>query len=358
LAKANETSSEPIKIGVIGAGFIGQLAHLDNYAMVDSCRIVALAELRPQLRKKVCQRYEIPKSYATHQEMLQDPEVEAVVAVTTRPMIGPIALDCLQAGKHLITEKPMAGTLEQGEKLVEAARSRGVHYAVGYMRRHDEGVQRAKELLDGLIGSGELGPINYVRAHCFQGDTYCNVDGHVVTDEKVPDNRPEWSIAPDWIPQCKQPDYAWFLNNYCHNINLIRYLLGCTPTVDFARLDHRQGRVVVFDCGDYLAMLEAGEFTSRPRDEVVEIYFEYGKLRIELPPNLLRNVPARVELYKAGETQEIFTPQIGWTWAFRRQAQAFIDDIRNDCDPIASGHDALEDMRLIEEIWRSELGRC
>lgn len=346
-----------VNIGFIGAGFIGQQAHISNYAMVDSCELKALAELRPVLRRKVAERYNIITSYPTHQEMLQDERIDAVVAVTTRPMIGPISLDCLKASKHLITEKPMAATLEQARELVNEADLRSLHYSVGYMRRYDEGVQRAKQILDDLTESGELGPINYVRSHCFQGDSYCNADGHVVTEERVPDDRPEWPIAPEWVPQDRQRDYAWFLNVYCHNINLLRYLLGFTPVVDFARLDQRQGRVVVFDCGSYVAMLEAGGFTSRAWDEVIEIYFENGKLSIALPPNLLKNVPAKVELYKAGDIQETYVPQLGWTWAFRRQAEAFVHDVQNDLTSLNNAQDALEDMELIESIWKSELGR-
>src|SRR5207244_5290245 len=50
--------------------------------------------------------------------------------------------------KHVLSEKPMAATAEQGERLVECARARKLHYAVGYMKRHDEGVQTAKHLLE------------------------------------------------------------------------------------------------------------------------------------------------------------------------------------------------------------------
>ena len=108
-------------INYYGAGFMGQLAHIQNYLEVDGCEIVALAEPRAELRDKVCQRYGIKRSYPTHKDLLKDTEVEAVVVVVARPNIGPIALDCLNAGKHLITEKPMAATLEQAQRLVGIA---------------------------------------------------------------------------------------------------------------------------------------------------------------------------------------------------------------------------------------------
>ncbi len=347
----------PVRIGMIGAGFMGQHAHLENYSAIPECEVVALAELRPELRRRVAERYGIPRTYATHQELLSDPDIQAVVAVTARPMTGPIALDCLRAGIHLLTEKPMASTVAQAERLVSEASSQDLSYTVGYMRRHDEGVQRAKAMLDDLLQTGELGEITFVRMHCFAGDDYCNIDGHVVTDETVPGNQSVWPTTPDWLPSERRGDYAWFLNVFCHNINLLRHLLGSIPSIEFVRFENPNARVAVFDFGGYRGVLEAGQSTSRTWDEVTEIYFENGRMRIEIPPALLRNVPARVELVRADERQELVAPQSDWTWAFRRQAQAFITDLRQGRVPLASGEDALEDMRAMEAMWRMEVER-
>lgn len=349
---------KPVGIGIVGAGFIGQLAHLANYVEVNGCQIVALAELRPELRRRVCQRYAIPNAYPNHQELLKDPEVEAVVAVTPRPMTGPVALDCLAAGKHLMTEKPMAGTVEQAERLVETARAQGVLYALGYLKRHDKGIQMAKQILDGLLATKELGSVTFVRAHNFMGDSYCNIDGHIVTTEKPPDNRPEWPIAPSWMPEPLRQPYAWYLNAHCHNVNLLRYLFGQTPSVDYVRLDRLAGQIAVLDFGKFTCVIETGNMKHRGWDDNIEIYFSRGRLRIVYPPGLLRNVPARVELYKGGDVNEISVPQNDWEWAFRRQAESFINDVREGNEPLASGADALMDMRLIEEMWRMEAGRA
>ena len=346
-----------IRIGCVGAGFMGQLAHIQNYLEVDGCEIVALAEPRAELRDKVCQRYGIKRSYPTHKDLLKDTDVEAVVVVVARPNIGPIALDCLNAGKHLITEKPMAATLEQAQRLVETAERKNSIYSVGHMRRHDEGIQKAKEILDKLLVTNELGSIVYVRCHAFQGDPYCNADGHIVTNEEVPGELEEWPIAPDWIPEEMKKDYAWFLNTFCHDINMFRFLLDVTPKIDFTRLNYKKGRVVVFNFDEFVAVFEGGNSTSRTWDEYIEIHFEYGSLKIIFPPNLLKNVPARVQLFKESNNHVQYLPQSNWSWAFRRQAEAFINDIQKQEKPIASASDALDDFRLIENIWRAELNR-
>ncbi|MCX5662591.1 MAG: Gfo/Idh/MocA family oxidoreductase [Planctomycetota bacterium] len=346
-----------LNIGMIGAGFIGQLAHLMNYAEVKRCRVTALAEYRPELRRKVAQRYDIPRTYATHTEMLRDPEVDACIVVTPRPYTAPVALDCLKAGKHVLTEKPMAGTSEQALELVEEAAARKLHYVVGYMKRHDEGVQLAKRMLDDVVASGELGPIQFVRAHCYMGDSYCKADGHVVTDEK-----PEYSdaglpMAPSFLPTELAKPYARFVNCFSHNTNLLRHLFGRTPRVDYANVSGSVGQVAILDFGPFVASLETGDATNRGWDEVTEVFFKDGCLTLRTPPALLKNVAASVELYKAGGVQQIVKPQPNWTWAFRRQAEAFVADILDVKPAMNAGSDAIEELRLIENIWRADLAR-
>lgn len=346
-----------LNVGMIGAGFIGQSAHLNCLAEVPECRLLGLAEFRPELRRKVAQRYGIERAYATHRELLEDREIDAVVVVTPRAYTAPVVLDCLEAGKHVLSEKPMAGTVEQGERLVACAKRKGVHYAVGYMKRYDEGVQAAKRYFDAAMSSGELGPLLFARAHCYMGDSYCRASGHVVTEEKAEYADSGWPTAPDWLPAGNAKAYASFVNTYSHNTNLLRHLFGKSPRVEYANLSGGAGHVAVLDFDGVPATLEAGRSSSRVWDEVTELYFADGRLTIKTPPALLKNVPAEVELYKAGTTQEVLMPQCDWTWSFRRQAEAFVRDALDGKPGLSSGADALEDLRLMEELWRKDAAR-
>jgi len=275
--------------------------------------------------------------------------------VTDRLGLGPVALDCLNAGKSLLTEKPMASTLEQAERLVQAAESAGVACTVGYMKRYDEGVEKAKKILDDLVESRELGAIVYARAHCFSGDAYCRCDDHIVTDEKKTQGRETWPMAPDGIPEEQRLAYHQYLNQYCHDINLLRYLLGESPSVSHVQSGAKGFQVVTFDFKDHMATLETGQFAYQGWDEVIEVYFEKGRLRIKMPPPLLRNVSAQVELYKGEGTRQTCLPHSEWSWAFRRQAEAFVGDVYAKRESISSGVDSLEDMRIIEMIWKMKI---
>lgn len=346
-------SDRKLNIGMIGAGFIGQLAHLMNYVEVKNCRVVAIAEMRPVLRQRVMARYEIPRGYATHQELLRDPEVDAVVVVVPRPYLAPIVTDCLNAGKHVFSEKPMAGTAEQAEALVDLARKKQLHYAVGYMKRYDDGVRAAKKAYDEAVASGELGAVLFARAHCYMGNSYCNADGHIVTDEKPDYEEKGWPIAPDWLAEPLRGDFAAFSNTYGHNINLLRYLIGGdVPTVEYASFDKGMGQLCVLKFGRFKATLETGRQTNRDWVETTDIFFEHGRISVKTPPALLKNVTAAVEIYKAGAIQQVIAPQIDWTWAFRKQAAAFVDDVLAGRKSLIDGEEGLADIRLIEALWK------
>jgi predicted dehydrogenase len=347
-----------VKVGLVGAGFIGQVAHLVNHVENPNVEIVGLAELRPRLGEQVCRRYDIPNYYPDHKAMLADSDVEAVVAVVRRHHTAYIALDVLNAKRHLFTEKPMAQTCDQAERLVRAAEEHGLVYAVGYMRRHDSGVQIAKKMLDELRETDELGAILSVRFYVSAGGDYCNISGCVESDEPKPMNQ-IWPIAPDWLPENMHLEYEHFLNVCSHDLNLIRYMFDQRPEVKFVDYRRYRGSTVVMDFGDFSGIFQWGDTLLPDRwEEGMEIYFEKGRLRLDLMPAFLRNQPARVELYKdnEGEPGQIITPTPDWTWAFRREDEAFIADVAANREPLASGADSLEDMRLLDDIWKHIAG--
>lgn len=338
-----------LKLGIVGAGFFGQVAHIANYAQLDSCQIVGLAQLRSDVRERVARKFSIPATYETHHELLADSDAEAIVVVTSRPAMGPIVLDCLNAGRHVLSEKPMAGSVELAERLVTAASANHVKYVVGYMKRHDAGVEAAKQLIDELRRSRELGAVTYARAHCFAGDAYCGEQDYIATKEPRSGGLSRWPMAPAWLPDERHSAYEYYLNTYCHNINLLRYLMSSEATVVHA---HAAGDtcLATLDFAGVPALLETGALEHTGWDEITEVFFERGRVRITTPAPLRRDVAAIVELYR-GQSAQWETIDVGPSWSFRRQAEAFIADVQQNREPIASAHDAVNDLRLTESIW-------
>jgi predicted dehydrogenase len=350
----------PVKLGYVGCGFMAQKVHIPNFISIPSCELLGLAEVRTELGRKVQARHKIPRLYADHLELAQDPDIEAVAVSADFALQGEIAKDLLRAGKQVFMEKPMAVSVEQAESIVAAGKESGAKLMVGYMKRYDAGNELVKSKVTQFRETGELGRLTYVRNHGFCGDWVCNLDTPMETTDEPKPSAP--TNAPEWLPPGRVRPYLSYLQQYTHNINLLRWFLDAgddvrVKTVDFD--DNGYAGIVIFDMAGVRVTLESGSVSHYRWDEHTQLYFEHGWVHTWAPPLLLKNTPAEVEIYRAGETQEISRPipTPRWTWAYRREAEYFIENARNDAPFRSSGEDTLADVRLFEEIYRRFLGR-
>jgi len=349
---------EPVKIGYVGCGFMAQKVHIPNFVSIDGCELVALAEVRPKLGKKVQERYKIPRLYSHHLELAGDPEVEAVAVSADFSLQGEIAKDLLRAGKHVFMEKPMAVSVEQGESIIAAARESGKKLMVGYMKRYDSGNELVKSSVSQFKETGELGKITYVRNHGFCGDWVCNLDTPMDTTDESKPSAP--AKVPEWLPEKWVGPYLGYLQQYTHNVNLMRWFMDAGDQVKVKAVDlddNGYAGVVILDMAGVRVTLETGGISHYRWDEHTQIYFQHGWVYTSAPPLLLKNTPAEVEIYRAGDTQEIIrpVPKPRWTWSYRREAEHFIANIRNDQPFRSSGEDTLNDVRLFEGIYKAFL---
>src|SRR4051812_11961460 len=106
-----------VRLGFVGAGMMGQCAHLRNYAVLPDCEVVALAEIRPELARRVAARYGIPRVYPSHEAMLEAEELDGIVASQQFGRHGTLVPQLLAAGVPVFTEKPIAASVEMGERI-------------------------------------------------------------------------------------------------------------------------------------------------------------------------------------------------------------------------------------------------
>jgi predicted dehydrogenase len=348
----------PVRIAFAGVGYMGQVAHLRNYVNREDCQVVAIAEPRPELARKVAQVYGIPKIYTDHRELLDDPEVQAVVASQPHLRNGHIAIPLLRAGKHVFVEKPMAGSLQEAEAIQQAAEAGGAYVMVGLMKRHDTAVLAARTLLQQLYTTNELGRLTRVRAHCFGGDWIHDALPPLTSKETVPDDPDFKPIYPAWMDMDQGKQFQNYLNIMAHNVNLVRYLYSEPLTVQavVARRENRLMHTTILTGKDgVLVELAGGSVRSHQWEEETHFYFEKGWVKLFTPSPLDRQTRGRIEVYRSDDGKEGRREEIIPTidWAFRRQAEHFIACVRDGAEPVSSGRDTLHDMRLMEEIFRA-----
>ena len=349
-----------LRLGYVGCGFMAQKVHLPNLLTTPGCEVVALAELRQELGRKVQERLRIPRLYSDHQALLADPEIDAICVSGGFMAQGDIARDALLAGKDVFMEKPMAISLAQADRILAASRQSGKRLMVGYMKRHDAGNEIAKAEIERLRGSGELGAVTYARSHDFAGDWTNGLDTPMdQSDEPMP-RMPV--VGPEWMPPQFVGQYLNYINEYTHNVNLLRWLLGAGEDVAVRAVDLDDDGytgIVVFDMAGVRATLETGDVSHYRYDDHTQIYFQHGWVRLAMPPLLLKQVPAEVEFYRAGEEQSFIrrVPQPAWSWSYKREVEQFVQCLRTGSPFRSSAEDTRTDVRLFEDIFRFHLAR-
>jgi predicted dehydrogenase len=347
-----------IRLGYVGCGYMAQKVHIPNFSALPDCELLALAERRQGLGRKVQKRFGVPKLYADHEVLLGDSEVEAIAVSADFMGQGQIARDALLAGKDVFMEKPMAISLAQADTILEAESQSGKRLMVGYMKRYDAGNVLAKNRILEFRASGELGAITYARNHGFCGHWDAGIDVPFdITDEPVHRVAAE---GPSWLPPEFLNQYVAYLQQYTHNINLLRWYLdaGADVTVRVVDLDDdAYTGLVIFDMAGIRAVLESGHVSHYAWDFHTQVYFRHGWVKTTSPPLLLKEVPAEVEVYRAGEVQT-FTrprPQPVWSWSYRREAEHFIQCLKTG-EPFRSpGQDTRTDVRIFEDIFHTYL---
>jgi len=290
--------------------------------------------------------------------LAEDPDIEAVAVSAGFAAQGEIARDLLLAGKHVFMEKPMAVSIRQGEEIVQAAESSGVTLMVGYMKRYDAGNERVKSAIDGFRASGELGRVTYARNHGFCGDWICALDTPMETTVLSKPTAP--ARGPGWLPIEFLESYLGYLQQYTHNLNLLRWFLDAGDRVEVKAVDFDPDGytgIVILNMAGVRTVIESGHISHYCWDEHTQVYFEHGWVKTWAPPLLLKNVPAEVEIYRAGEAQEFSRPipKPAWSWSYRREAEHFVSCVRTGEPFRSSGQDTRTDVRIMEEIYRAYL---
>jgi predicted dehydrogenase len=339
-----------IRIGFVGVGNMGQAAHLANYVTVPDCQVVALAEVRPKLAKAVAARYGIAKVYPDAEAMLAAEELDGVVASQPFTKHAAIVPPLLRKGLTVLTEKPLAGTVDAGEKILAALRASGGKLYIAYNKRSDPAVMRAKQQIAQWQSTGEAGKLRYVRIAMPPGDWVANGFTHLLgTDDPYP------AIADDpmpagWDEATFQRNFI-FVNFYIHQVNLLRHLLGEDYTVQFG--DPSGVLFVAKSASGVCGTIEMAAFQSSiDWQEEAFIAFERGWIKIELRAPLASNQAGRVSIFSDkgdGAEPQTVIPTLPMVHSMRSQAMNFVKTLKGEASPMCEASEAIKDLYVARD---------
>jgi predicted dehydrogenase len=349
--------AEKVRIGFVGAGYMGQLAHIRSYALLrEECELVALAEPRQRTAELVAERYGIGRVYRDHRELLDAEQLDGIVAAQKFRHHAALLPELYPQVRHLFTEKPLATSAATGDHLAALARESGCVHMLGYQRRSDLATVEAKRVVDAWKESGELGRLRYLRMCFTDGEWTGNARGFIDVGEQPPPFPAEERPA----ELAGEEEAAWALatgvDTLVHPLNLLRHFAGEQYRLVFA---HVTGRLLAFETASGVPMtIEVSPYRlSVGYDEELLVAFEHGYVRLWPAPSLAVNRAGRAEIYSdpGGTPPQRVLPELPWIDPQQAQAANFLRVCRGEIPPPTDAAEAAEDLHLVADIVRARV---
>jgi predicted dehydrogenase len=254
-----EDAHRPIAIGIIGCGQAALRGHLPALRHVSGGTVIAVADLDAQRLQRAAEQFGIPRVYHDATQLLRDSDVEVVAVCVPARFHVEVASAALDAGKHVLVEKPLALSLSECDQLVRRAGQSHVASTVGFNMRWHRLVRQARA----MIQRGELGAIHMIR-------TVMTREGH------------DADAAPEWRKR-REFGGGVLVEASIHEFDLWRFLLNSEVEEIFAltrseRCDDDMGSIVARMANGALAATSIVQRTGSKYE--VDVFGESGRLQV------------------------------------------------------------------------------
>lgn len=247
-----------LKIGMVGAGNIANI-HLASYQTLDNVEIAAICDINAERLKETADLFGIEKRYATEAEMLANEQLDAADVCVWNCNHAKCTIDALDAGLHVLCEKPMAYSVKEAEEMLEASKRNKKLLMIGFVLRFDTDSKIAKDFIDnGYMGDIYYSKATYLRRHGSPGGWFSNkalsgggpvidLGVHVIdltrhlmgspkplsvfasTSDKL-QNRKYLKTNVGWIPKDAKPDDPFDVEDFA--VAMIKYEGGKTTLLE------------------------------------------------------------------------------------------------------------------------------
>lgn len=324
-----------VRIGVVGYGYWGPNI-VRNFAEANGATLVAVSDLREDKRALVARRYPGVRAVADAAELINAPDVDAVAIATPVGSHYALALMALQAGKHVLVEKPMTASAEQARHLIDVAEQRGLTLMVDHTFCYTGAVRKMKELVD----QGDLGDLYYydslrVNLGLFQHDV------NVIWDLAVHD----LSILEFIVPHRPQAVSAVGINHVPGSPENIAYI---TVFYDNQFIAH----VNV----NWLAPVKVRQtLLGGSRKMVVYDDLEPSE-KIKVYDKGITTTPSTEQIYQmlvGYRSGDMWAPQLSGAEALGLEIRHFIECVEAKAKPLTDGMMGLGVVEILEAASRS-----
>jgi predicted dehydrogenase len=330
---------------VLGCGPIAQAAHFESCSKARNADLHAICDVAADLVERMAWTHKPERTFADYDAMLADPDVDAVIIATSDAFHVQAAQRALEAGKHVLCEKPLGVAVEEVVALRDVVQRAGKVLQVGHMKRFDAGLQTAKAFID-----GEMGELLALKAW------YCDSTHRYATTDAVQPLVVKSTLArrPAGDPKADLRRY-FMLAHGSHLVDTARFFAGEIVEVE-ARLSERFGArcwfVDVAFASGALGHLDLTVAVRMDWHEGFQIYGEHGSV-VGKTYNPWYYKSSDVEIFR--ESDETSYRPLGADGHFyRRQVEGFADAVLHSRPMLgASIDDGIASVRAMAAIARS-----
>ncbi len=331
----DEFDKSMIKIGVIGYGYWGPNL-VRNFMEAPGSTVAAVADLRSERLIPLRSRYPSLKTVRDAQELLADPDINAIVIATPVSSHYELAIAALRANKHVLVEKPLAANSEQGLELIAEAARRGLVLMVDHTFVYTGAVRKIRE----LIASGALGEIYYydavrINLGLFQHDVNVIWDLAIhdlsIMDYVLPSRA--LAVSATGISNIPgQPENVAYITLFFSNPQIAHvHVNWLTPVKVRHTLIGGSEKMILYDDlepSEKVKVYDKGITVSQSPEAVYEMLVSY-------------------------RSGDMWAPRLDTTEALQREAQHFIACVEKGEPPETDGHAGLRLVRIVEAAERS-----
>lgn len=163
LLNTRRINMSKLKVAIIGCGGIANGKHMPSLAKLDTIEMVAFCDIELERAQAAAEKFggEGAQVYSDYKELIADSSIDVIHVCTPNDSHAVITVDSLEAGKHVMCEKPMAKTAEEAQRMVDAAKRTGKKLTIGYQNRF----RQDSQYLHTICEQGDLGEIYFAKAH-------------------------------------------------------------------------------------------------------------------------------------------------------------------------------------------------
>jgi predicted dehydrogenase len=342
------------RVGIVGCGEAAQILHLPSlYQLQDKFTVSALCDASQTVVDGVGEVWRVQNRFLDYRDLVARNDVDIVLIANPNAYHAEVALAAIEAGKHVLVEKPMCITLRENDAIIDARDKAGVVVQVGTMRRYAPAFVEACERVR------KIENITMARVHDVIGRNAQIIEptSRVIRGNDIPQavlaaaaarNDELVMEAVGDVPPPVKTAYNLLLGLSTHDTSAMRELLGMPKGVLYAA--QRQNGIYMtaaFDYGGYVCHFETGVDVIPRFDACLEVYSTDQVVRVDYDTPYVRNLPIRLRVTAAegvGAAQHDIHP--AWGDAFTLEWEAFYDNIIHKRLPKTSPEDFRHDLEL------------